>query len=145
MSDVVVQIYHAVVKTIQAKLTPIIVPALLEHAALDVATSSRPAGKGRGSGEGTKTAEDVTKILSAVAKVMKSQFVEPAITKQLFEQLIRFIGASCLNHVLLRRDLCHWSRGVLIRYNLVVIENWYRDHGFDICGLQAITEATQVG
>merc|ERR1712223_797383 len=31
-----------------------------------------------------------------------------------------------LNSLLLRKDMCHWSRGMQIRYNIAQLEQWAR-------------------
>ncbi|XP_046985922.1 unconventional myosin-Vb-like [Schistocerca americana] len=38
-----------------------------------------------------------------------------------------FICAISVNNLLLRKDLCHWSKGMQIRYNLSHLEQWCRD------------------
>jgi len=38
-----------------------------------------------------------------------------------------FICASSLNNLLLRKDLCHWTKGMQIRYNISHLEQWARD------------------
>nr|CAD7595944.1 unnamed protein product [Timema genevievae] len=43
-------------------------------------------------------------------------------------RIFYFICASSLNNLLLRKDLCHWSKGMQIRYNLSHLEQWVRDH-----------------
>lgn len=44
-----------------------------------------------------------------------------------FFQAFYFICASSLNNLLLRKDLCHWTKGIQIRYNLSHLEQWARD------------------
>lgn len=41
-------------------------------------------------------------------------------------QTFYFICASSLNNLLLRKDLCHWTKGMQIRYNLSHLEEWAR-------------------
>lgn len=42
-------------------------------------------------------------------------------------QIFYFICAGSLNNLLLRKDMCHWSKGMQIRYNLSHLEQWTRD------------------
>ena len=47
-------------------------------------------------------------------------------------QLFYFICASSLNNLLLRKDLCHWTKGMQIRYNLSHLEQWIRDQHMQV-------------
>lgn len=47
--------------------------------------------------------------------------------KLIFSQLFYFVCAGALNNLLLRKDMCHWSKGMQIRYNLSHLEQWTRD------------------
>lgn len=53
-----------------------------------------------------------------------------------------------LNNLLLRKDMCHWSRGMQIRYNLTQLEEWCRRNGLQDSGaieaLEPIVQATQL-
>ncbi|CAG9820463.1 unnamed protein product, partial [Phaedon cochleariae] len=42
-----------------------------------------------------------------------------------------FICASSLNNLLLRKELCHWSKGCQIRHNLSHFEMWTRENNLD--------------
>lgn len=57
--------------------------------------------------------------------------VDPEVIAQVIKQLFYFICANSLNNLLLRKDLCHWSKGTQIRYNLSHLENWTRDKRLD--------------
>lgn len=45
-------------------------------------------------------------------------------------QLFYFICATIMNNMLLRKELCHWTKGMQIRYNLSHLEQWTRDLNF---------------
>jgi len=55
-----------------------------------------------------------------------------------------------LNNLLLRKDMCHWSRGMQIRYNVAQLEQWARDQKIEDTGsrvidtLLPIIQATQL-
>ncbi|KAK8718706.1 hypothetical protein OTU49_014530, partial [Cherax quadricarinatus] len=52
---------------------------------------------------------------------------DPELITQVFRQIFYFICAGSLNNLLLRKDMCHWSKGMQIRYNLSHLEQWTRD------------------
>jgi myosin-5 len=47
-------------------------------------------------------------------------------------QIYYFMGATSLNCLLLRKNLCHWAKGMQIRYNLSHIEDWARENKLDV-------------
>lgn len=63
-----------------------------------------------------------------------------------------YICACALNNLLLRKEMCHWSKGIQIRYNISHLEQWVRDqhiHGQDLSTsitdtLQPIIQAAQL-
>ena len=71
--------------------------------------------------------------------------VSPGSVKQLMRQVFYFISAVALNNMLLRKDLCHWSRGLNVRYNLSQLEDWTRSHAalIDSRALDALVPLTQ--
>ena len=46
---------------------------------------------------------------------------------RVFKETFYFISAGSLNTLLLRKDMCHWSKGLQIRYNVAQLEQWARD------------------
>ena len=42
-------------------------------------------------------------------------------------QVFYYICACALNNLLLRKEMCHWSKGIQIRYNISHLEQWVRD------------------
>ena len=42
-----------------------------------------------------------------------------------------YICASALNNLLLRKEMCHWSKGIQIRYNISHLEQWVRDQNIN--------------
>lgn len=53
--------------------------------------------------------------------------IDPEVITQIFRQIFYFISASSLNNLLLRKELCHWSKGSQIRHNLSHLELWMKE------------------
>ena len=53
--------------------------------------------------------------LNQFVRTLSQHAVDPELVKQIFRQLYYFIGASALNNLLLRKDMCNWSKGMQIR------------------------------
>ena len=48
-------------------------------------------------------------------KMLTVHGVDKEIINQVFKQIFYYVGASALNNLLLRKEMCHWSRGMQIR------------------------------
>jgi myosin-5 len=62
--------------------------------------------------------------------------------------LFYFIGATAFNNLILRKEMCHWSKGIELRYNISQLEQWIRDsklHDSGACEtLEPIIQASQL-
>ncbi|KAF7701921.1 hypothetical protein HF521_001204 [Silurus meridionalis] len=55
--------------------------------------------------------------------------MDPQLQGQALRQLFYLIGATSLNSILLRKDLCSCRKGMQIRCNISYLEEWLRDKG----------------
>jgi myosin-5 len=66
---------------------------------------------------------------------------------QLF-QLFYFIAANTFNNLILRKEMCNWSKGIEIRYNMSHLEQWIRDSKLQDSGaietLEPVIQASQL-
>ncbi|XP_049955345.1 unconventional myosin-Va-like [Schistocerca serialis cubense] len=137
LSDRAVEIYQSLAGHIQEKIQPLVVPAILEHEEISGLTSQIASGK-RGRAVLSswdsepflgvqKSLDALLRELNYIYKIMGNHGVDPELTVQIFRQVFYFICAISMNNLLLRKDLCHWSKGMQIRYNLSHLEQWCRD------------------
>ncbi|XP_014666593.1 PREDICTED: unconventional myosin-Vb-like [Priapulus caudatus] len=81
-------------------------------------------------------------------QVCQSHAIDPELINQIFKQLFYYITAGALNNLLLRKDLCHWSKGMQMRYNISHLECFIRDNNLQDAGaleaLQPIIQASQL-
>ncbi|KAH9495975.1 Unconventional myosin-Va, partial [Bulinus truncatus] len=149
-SDLAVWNYQALMKLMEELIQPSIVPAILEHEAIAGLTASKPSGlRGRSSstakdsddGKDSQHALDaLMRTLNSYMKIVKQHAVDPELVKQIFRQLFYYLCAGALNNLLLRKDMCNWSKGMQIRYNLSHLEQWLRDNNLHEFGAQAALE-----
>ncbi|AWP11129.1 putative unconventional myosin-Vb-like [Scophthalmus maximus] len=70
------------------------------------------------------------------------------LVEQAFQQLTYLISASVLNSLLLRKDMCCWTRGIQIRYNVSLLEEWLRSRdlqaGGAVAPLEPLIQAAQL-
>ena len=141
LSDIACWIYHGITEVIAEQLQPSMVIALLEHEGIKGLGGDklRPQIQGRVGSKDTypdpKLALDCLLIqLTSYHDIFQKQGVENEIICQIFRQIFYFLCAGCLNNLLLRKDLCHWSRGMQIRYNVAQLEQWAKDQGLEDAG-----------
>ncbi|XP_069102080.1 LOW QUALITY PROTEIN: unconventional myosin-Va-like [Argopecten irradians] len=124
------------------------VAAVLEHEAIAGLTASKPSGmRGRSSSTATDpddvkelSLDSLMKAMNKYSQVLTQHAVDPELVKQIFRQLYYFICAGALNNLLLRKDMCNWSKGMQIRYNLSHLEQWLRDNKLHEVGAQVTME-----
>ncbi|XP_015604628.1 unconventional myosin-Va isoform X2 [Cephus cinctus] len=151
LSNVALWIFNNIVTNLKERIQALTVPALLEHEAISGLNSNK-SGRPRSSSMGEEpesTQQKLNKLLdelSSVHKILQYHGVDPEIVTQLFKQLFYFMCASALNNLLLRNELCHWTKGMQIRYNLSHLEQWARDQRLEPAAeaLQPIIQAAQL-
>ncbi|XP_076051638.1 dilute class unconventional myosin isoform X4 [Oratosquilla oratoria] len=137
LSDIAVWIYNGVIKLMEEKVQPLIVPSVLEHEAIAGLSGNKPGGmRGRAGSvarelespvEPQKALDLLLKELTHFYRTLAMFGTDPELITQVFRQIFYYICAGALNNLLLRKDMCHWSKGMQIRYNLSHLEQWTRD------------------
>ncbi|KAI0226659.1 Unconventional myosin-Va [Lamellibrachia satsuma] len=164
LSDLAVWIYQGIIKLMEAQIQPTIVGAVLEHEAIAGLSAGKPTGlRGRALSNSREDSrrkdaslDALMKALDQFLKVLTEHAVDTELVKQIFRQLFYFICANALNNLLLRKDMCHWSKGMQMRYNMSYLEQynmsyleqWVRDHKLQESGalaaLQPCIQASQL-
>uniref|UniRef100_A0AAR2JTP9 Unconventional myosin-Vb n=1 Tax=Pygocentrus nattereri TaxID=42514 RepID=A0AAR2JTP9_PYGNA len=145
LSDLSIQIYQQLIKIAEAILQPMIVSAMLESGSL---TGVKPMGyRHRSSsmdcetgGPGGYTLEALIRQLSQFYTIMGEHGLDPEIGQQVIRQLFYSINAVTLNNLLLRKDVCSWSTGMQLRYNISQMEEWLRGRNLNQSGAVATIE-----
>ncbi|XP_067370667.1 unconventional myosin-Va isoform X2 [Channa argus] len=149
LSDLCIQAYQQLLSITETRLQSIIVPALLESETITGLSGSAvklgPSRKRAGSdprtvGGDAPTMTSVLRELGALHTAMSHQALPPILMEQALRQLTYVISASALNSLLLRKDMCSWSRGMQIRYNVSLLEEWLRSQSLQAGGAVATLE-----
>ncbi|XP_066501626.1 unconventional myosin-Vb isoform X1 [Hoplias malabaricus] len=153
LSDLSIQIYQQLIKIAESILQPMIVSAMLESGSL---TGVKPMGyRHRSSsmdcetgGPGGYSLEGLIRQLSQFNTIMGEHGLDPEIVQQVIRQLFYSINAVTLNNLLLRKDVCSWSTGMQLRYNISQIEEWLRGKNLHQSGsvgtLEPLIQAAQL-
>ncbi|KAF2404555.1 putative myosin heavy chain [Trichodelitschia bisporula] len=125
-------IYHTWMKVLKKKLHKMIVPAIIESQSLPgfvtnegnrflgklLASSSTPA----------YSMDNLLSLLNNVYRAMKAYYLEDSIITQTVTELLRLVGVTAFNDLLMRRNFLSWKRGLQINYNITRIEEWCKSH-----------------
>ncbi|KAM7015382.1 unconventional myosin-Va isoform 3-T3 [Tautogolabrus adspersus] len=152
ISDLAIQIYQQLIKCMENILQPMIVSGMLEHETIQGVSGVKPTGLRKRTSsiadEGTYTLDSILRQLSTFHSTMCQHGTDPELIKQVVKQQFYIIGAVTLNNLLLRKDMCSWSKGMQIRYNVSQLEEWLRDKGLMMCGaketLEPLIQAAQL-
>ncbi|KAL3425617.1 hypothetical protein PVAG01_02408 [Phlyctema vagabunda] len=125
-------IYHTWMKILKKKLQKMIIPAIIESQSLPgfvtnesnrflgklLQTNSTPA----------FSMDNLLSLLNNVFKAMKAYYLEDSIITQTVTELLRLVGVTAFNDLLMRRNFLSWKRGLQINYNITRIEEWCKSH-----------------
>ncbi|XP_049824224.1 unconventional myosin-Va isoform X2 [Aethina tumida] len=143
MSDIAVWIYQGLIKTFEGKIQTLIVPAILEHEEIAGISGNKPSGFRTRQNSTTSPVgnqKPTTALLQELTnhhKILSFYGVDQEVISQIFKQIFYFLCSSSLNNLLLRKELCHWSKGLQIRHNLSHFEMWTREKSLDETSIQA--------
>ncbi|KAF7698761.1 hypothetical protein HF521_003503 [Silurus meridionalis] len=152
LSDLAIQIYQQLIKCMENILQPMIVSGMLEHETIQGVSGVKPTGLRKRTSsvadEGTFTLDSIIRQLNSFHSIMCHHGNDPELIKQVVKQQFYIIGAVTLNNLLLRKDMCSWSKGMQIRYNVSQLEEWLREKNLMVCGaketLEPLIQAAQL-
>jgi myosin-5 len=125
-------IYHTWMKVLKKKLQKMIIPAIIESQSLPgfvTNESNRFLGKLLQSNSAPAYSMDnLLSLLNNVFKAMKAYYLEDSIITQTVTELLRLVGVTAFNDLLMRRNFLSWKRGLQINYNITRIEEWCKSH-----------------
>ncbi|KAF8061043.1 P-loop containing nucleoside triphosphate hydrolase protein [Lyophyllum atratum] len=115
------------------KLSKMVIPALIESQSLPGFTTSDGGGRlfNRILNTNSQPAfsmDDILNLLNKVWKSLKSYYMEESVVHQVVTELLKLIGVTSFNDLLMRRNFSSWKRAMQIQYNITRIEEWCKSH-----------------
>ncbi|KAI7004536.1 myosin-2, partial [Hortaea werneckii] len=109
-------IYHTWMKVLKKKLHKMIVPAIIESQSLPgfvTNENNRFLGKLlQSSNAPAFSMDNLLSLLNNVYKAMKAYYLEDTIVTQTVTELLRLVGVTAFNDLLMRRNFLSWKRGL---------------------------------
>jgi len=125
-------IYHTWMKILKKRLQKMIIPAIIESQSLPgfvTNESNRFLGKLlQSSSAPAYSMDNLLSLLNNVFRAMKAYYLEDSIITQTVTELLRLVGVTAFNDLLMRRNFLSWKRGLQINYNITRIEEWCKSH-----------------
>ena len=125
-------IYHTWMKVLKKKLQRMIVPAIIESQSLPgFVTNENNRFLGKLLNQNNTPAysmDNLLSLLNNVFKAMKAYYLEDSIITQTLTELLKLVGVTAFNDLLMRRNFLSWKRGLQINYNITRIEEWCKSH-----------------
>ncbi|GAP87660.1 putative myosin myo2 protein [Rosellinia necatrix] len=125
-------IYHTWMKILKKKLHKMVIPAIIESQSLPgfvTNESNRFLGKLLQSNSAPAYSMDnLLSLLNSVLRAMKAYYLEDSIITQTVTELLKLVGVTAFNDLLMRRNFLSWKRGLQINYNITRIEEWCKSH-----------------
>ncbi|XP_040436411.1 unconventional myosin-Vb isoform X2 [Falco naumanni] len=153
LSHLSVQIYQQLIKISEGILQPMIVSAVLENESIQGLSGIKPMGyRNRSSsmpdGDSSYSLDEIIHQLNTFHSIMCDQGLDPEVVQQVFKQLFYMINAVALNNLLLRKDVCSWSTGMQLRFNISQLEEWLHGKNLQQSGaaqtLEPLIQAAQL-
>ncbi|XP_070635132.1 unconventional myosin-Vb isoform X1 [Bos indicus] len=153
LSDLSIQIYQQLIKIAEGLLQPMIVSAMLENESIQGLSGVKPTGYRKRTssmpeGDNSYCLEAIIRQMNSFHTVMCDQGLDPEIILQVFRQIFYMINAVTLNNLLLRKDVCSWSTGMQLRYNISQLEEWLRGRNLHQSGavetMEPLIQAAQL-
>ena len=98
-----------------------VIPALIETQALPGFTVSE--GSGRlfnrllnTNSHPAYSMDDILNLFNKVWRSLKTCYMEDSVVSQVMTELLKLIGVTSFNDLLMRRNFCSWKRGVSLRF-----------------------------
>ncbi|KAH7921496.1 hypothetical protein BV22DRAFT_1019276 [Leucogyrophana mollusca] len=126
-------IYHTWMLETKKRLSKMVIPALIESQSLPGFTTSDGGGRlfNRLLNTNSQPAfsmDDILNLLNKVWKSLKSYYMEDSVVQQVVTELLKLIGVTSFNDLLMRRNFSSWKRAMQIQYNITRIEEWCKSH-----------------
>jgi myosin-5 len=115
-------IYHAWVKEAKKRLSKMAVPAVVENQSLPGFIT---ADSGRffnrlltGSSQPSFSMDQLLHFLNQIYRTVKCYYLEPSVSTQILMEMLKMIGVSAFNDLLMRKNFASWKRGKIMRRGL---------------------------
>lgn len=117
-------IFHAWMKELKKRISKMVIPAIVEGQSLPgfvTSDSNRFFNKLlTGSSHPSFSMDDLLNTLNKVYRSLKCYYIEHSVANQVLTELLKLIGVSAFNDLLMRKNFSSWKRGKLILKKVMI-------------------------
>ncbi|KAJ3137896.1 Myosin type-2 heavy chain 1 [Physocladia obscura] len=132
LGDIMSDIYEGWTKALRRRLTGMVVPAVVENQSLPAYFSKQSGSAyskvGKTAGGTHFKIEQLLNFLNKISKTLRTYYMPDQISSQILSELVRVIGVSAFNNLLVRKGFCTWKRGMQLQHNAQRLEEWCQAH-----------------
>ncbi|KAI8137073.1 P-loop containing nucleoside triphosphate hydrolase protein [Fennellomyces sp. T-0311] len=125
-------LYHHWLTELKQRLSKMAVPAIIESQSLPgfiAHDNNRFFNKFlSGSNQPAFSMDDLLSFMNQVYRAMKCYDIEPFVMEQGLTELLKLIGVTAFNDLVMRRNFNSWKRAMQIQYNITRLEEWCKGH-----------------
>lgn len=107
-------IFHTWMKELKRRVNKMVIPAIIEGQSLPGFVSrdtGRFFGKSAAGTQQTFSMDDLLNFLNRTWRTMKCYYIERAVANQVMTELLKLIGVTSFNDLLMRKNFSSWKRG----------------------------------
>ena len=115
--DLVARSFAALLQNVFIALRPLLLSSILEK---------KEGGRGPGP---LRAMGAMTELFSQLLQGFQETFLYLPLAQRLFEQVFAYVNCTLFNEILLRRELCSFTKGADVKLNLRLFEEWLGAQG----------------
>ncbi|KAI8093452.1 P-loop containing nucleoside triphosphate hydrolase protein [Halteromyces radiatus] len=127
-------LFGQVMKEIHIKLNKMAVAAVIESQCLPGFLANDTGRLFNNNQAAAFTMDDLIRYFDHVIKLIEHYQLEISTKEQIVNEMIKYVGVTCFNDMVMRRNYNSWKRAMQVQYNLVRLEEW--------CQAQNMSDAT---
>ncbi|KXS15001.1 hypothetical protein M427DRAFT_145765 [Gonapodya prolifera JEL478] len=151
MGYLLVAIIHGWLESMKRRLQPMAVAAIIEYEEISGEKSQKQRrggwfGFGGTRSAATDTINDLIDFLTRIWKALKTYYVEDTITRQILIELIRIVGYTAFNELMMRKNFSTYKRGIQLQFNEDKLRSWIAAHNLNeaMVYLEPLFQATKI-
>jgi myosin-5 len=114
------KVYEGWMAELKKRISNMIVPAVIENQSLPGYVCKQAGGLwgswAKSSSSVQISIDQLVNFLSKLTNSMKCYYFDEKISHQVLTELVRVIGVSAFNHLIMRKNFCTWKRGDIFHF-----------------------------
>ncbi|KAG1448569.1 hypothetical protein G6F56_008904 [Rhizopus delemar] len=115
------KIYYRAMTELKRELSQMIIPALIESQSLPGFFANEMFS--------SLTMDDFLESMDGIYQTLRGYYLDPQVIEQAIAELLKWVGITAFNDLVMRRHFNSWRRAMQIQYNITRLEEWCEGRG----------------